>query len=277
VSALEVSDHTAGRIRALVDDALRRSGALGVRPTPLEAVRELAGLDVVEAPGLRPEVLGAVWLEERTLFVDRAQSAPRRRFTEAHELIHALCPWHEAVLRLDTAAELFGPARDALEAEANAGAAMLIFQGATFSAEAAALPPTLACVQTLAERYGASLHATLRQYVHAHPGPLAMLTVGRFPRKDGSLPVWHRHGRLALDVGPGLAPGSALHALVESARRSSSPPSASIVCGGQQVLAEAHYNRHAFLVLLARERRAPRRRARPAGCRPDPRLPSPHR
>jgi hypothetical protein len=85
VPAVEVSDYTAGRIGAIVDDALRRSGALGVYPTPLEAVRAHAGLEVVESPGLRREVLGAVWLEERTLFVARGQSAPRRRFTEAHE------------------------------------------------------------------------------------------------------------------------------------------------------------------------------------------------
>ena len=286
MSAVDISDHTAGRIRAIVEAALTRSGALGVRPTPLAAVRELAGLEVVEASGLRPEVLGAVWLEERALFVDRGQSAPRRRFTEAHELMHALCPWHEAVLRLDTAAELFGPARHALEAEANAGAAMLIFQGSSFIAEATASPPSLAAVRTLAERYGASLHATLRHYVHSHPDPLAMLTVGRFPRKDGSLPVWHRlespgarrAGPLASGLGDdGLAPGSALRELVETARRSSAPPSARILSGGQRMLAEAHYNRHAFLVLLAREPQAPRRRARPAGCRPDPRLPSLHR
>lgn len=273
--AVEVSDYTAGRIGAIVEDALRRSGALGVHPTPLEAVRAHAGLEVVESPGLRREVLGAVWLEERALFVDAGQSAPRRRFTEAHELIHALCPWHEAVLRLDTAAELFGPARRALEAEANAGAAMLLFQGSSFAAEAAALPTTLGSVATLAERYGASLHATLRQYVQTHPEPVAMLTVGRFPRKDGSLPVWQRLGRLAGRFGAGgLAQGSALRALVEAARRSSSPPRASIVSGGRRVIAEAHYNRHAFLVLLAGE---PVRRDRREGCRPDPRLVSLHR
>ena len=286
MAAVEVSDYTAGRIGAIVEDALKASGALGVHPTPLEAVRAHAGLEVVESPGLRREVLGAVWLEERTLFVAGGQSAPRRRFTEAHELTHALCPWHEAVLRLDTAAELFGPARHALEAEANAGAAMLIFQGAPFAAEAAALPTSLASVRALAERYGASLHATLRHYVHSHPRPVAMLTVGRFPLKDGSLPVWHglespgarAAGPLAGTLGrQGLATGTELRELVEAARRSSEPPVASIVRQGRRLRAEAHYNRHAFLVLLSVERRAVRSPVRPPAGRPAPRLLSAHR
>jgi hypothetical protein len=281
VTAIEVSAYTVDRIGAIVDDALMRSGASGVLPTPLEAVCDYARLEVVEPAGLRPEVLGAVWLEERALFVNRRQSTPRRRFTEAHELIHALCPWHEAVLRLDTASELFGPARHAVEAEANAGAAMLIFQGSSFTAEAAAMPISLASVRALAERYGASLHATLRHYVQSHPEPVAMLTVGRFPRSDGSLPVWHRlespgcRARGDLPSGPGragLAVGSALRGLVETARRSNVPPVMSVLTEGQRLRAEAHYNRHTFLVLLTREPHVVR-----AGCRPGPELVSLHR
>jgi Zn-dependent peptidase ImmA (M78 family) len=271
VSVAEVSSYAARRIREIVDDALERSGAAGLLPTPLEPVREHAGLEVVEASGLGRDVLGAVWLEERAMFVDHRQSAPRRRFTEAHELIHALCPWHEAVLRLDTARELFGPARLAIEAEANLGAAMLIFQGSSFAAEAAALPTSLDAVRQLAARYGASLHAALHHYVQTHREPVAMLTVGRFPCKDGSLPVWHRVESGAVVERPGLLDaadvpqGSALRELVETARRSTTPPVATIAGPGGALRAEAHYNRHAFLVLLRLD-------AQPAGIRPDPDL-----
>lgn len=270
MSAVEVSAYAAGRIGEIVDDALERSGAAGLHPTPLDAVREHAGLEVVESSGLGRDVLGAVWLEERTLFVDRTQSAPRRRFTEAHELIHALCPWHGAVLRSDTASELFGPARRAIEGEANLGAAMLLFQGSSFAAAAAALPTSLDSVRELAARHGASLHAALHHYVQTHGEAVAMLTVGRFPRKDGSLPVWHRVESRAMAIAaerPGLIDalelprGSGLRELVETARRPSTPPVA--VLSG--VLAEAHYNRHAFLVLLQLEHGA-------VGIRPGPDL-----
>jgi hypothetical protein len=251
VNAAEPSPHTRARIAAIVERALRDSGALGVLPTPLDALREAAGLERVEAAGLGPAVLGALWFEQRVMFVAEGQSAPRRRFTEAHEIAHALCHWHFPALHEDTAATLFGPARDAIEAEANAAAALLIFQGEAFRERAAALPCSLASVQRLAEEHGASMHATLHHYVQSHHRPLAMLTVGRFPQKDGTLPVWRSVTSPASGhaPAPSLEPGSPLHDLVERARRSNG---ASAALGGG-LRAEAHYNRHAFLVLVAPE------------------------
>src|SRR5215208_1391691 len=107
--------YTTRRLERIADDALAATGALGVLPTPLEALREVAGIrgvepmpalpDRVRTPGRR--LLGALWYEERTIFLEEGQSEARRRFTEAHELVHGLCPWHEAVLREDTSDELF--------------------------------------------------------------------------------------------------------------------------------------------------------------------------
>ena len=256
--AAEVSAYAIARIRAIVDEALEKSGALGVRPTPLEALRRRAGIELVERGALGEEVLGALWFEERVMYVDGSQSAARRAFTEAHELVHVLCPWHFAVLRLDTEAELFRPVRDAIEAEANAGAAMLLFQGSAFAGLAAAGPPSLAAVRSLAELHGASLHATLHHFTQARADAVAMLTVGRFPRRDGSLPVWRcvessafreRLGPAAALAGDGLAPGSALRELAEAARVTSEAPVIVIDRGAGRLRVEAHYNRHAFLML----------------------------
>ncbi len=278
MNAVELSGYTRERIAAIVDGALRDSDALGVLPTPLEAVRRSAGLDLVPVAGLRDEVLGALWFEDRAIYVNESQSACRRRFTEAHEIVHALVPWHDAVLREDTEAELFRPVRDAIEAEANAGAAMLIFQGSAFAARAAEAPCSLAAVRHLAEAYGASLHATLHHYVQSHPRAVAMLITGRFPRKaDGALPVWRSvesaayRERLgsALALAPeGLAPGTPLRELAEGAR-AGQPATARIGAGAARLRAEAHYNRHAFLVLLESHPRPatvpiPRRRGTPA-------------
>ncbi len=256
--AAEVSVYAMARIRAIVDEALEKSGALGVRPTPLEALRRRAGIELVERGALAEEVLGALWFEERVMYVDGGQSGPRRAFTEAHELVHALCPWHFAVLRQDTEAELFRPVRDAIEAEANAGAAMLLFQGSAFAGLAAAGPPSLSAVRSLAELHGASLHATLHHFTQARADAVAMLTVGRFPRRDGSLPVWRcveshafreRIGPAAALIGDGLAPGSALRELAEAARITSEAPATVVGSGAGRLRVEAHYNRHAFLML----------------------------
>jgi len=257
VRTAEPSAFTRARIAALVDRSLRESGALGVLPTPLDAVTATAALELVEAPGLRSDVLGAIWFEERTVFVNGAQSAPRRRFTQAHEIVHALCGWHYAALREDTEASLFGPARDAIEAEANAGAAMLIFQAGAFREHAAGLPCSLASVRRLAATFGASLHATLHHYVQTSPHPVAMLTVGRFPRRDATLPVWRRvespgfraaaaGAAVALDAG--LQPSSPLRAVVEEARTANGV-TAVVGAGPARLEVEAQYNRHAFLVL----------------------------
>ena len=263
----EVGGYALHRIEAIVERALREAGVLGVLPTPLEALRVPARVHAVEpisalrAPPAGPW-LGALWFEQRVIYIDARQSLPRRRFTEAHELVHALCPWHEAVLRLDTEEDLFRPVVDAVEAEANAGAGLLIFQGAAFARRAADAPCSLETAFELAREHGASRHATLHHYVQRHAGALAMLIVGRFPRRDGSLPVWRsvespafrrRHGPASAHYPHGLLTGTGLHSLVEASRTTGGCPRDRVRLGerGRPVTAEAHYNRHAFLVLLA--------------------------
>jgi hypothetical protein len=269
----DVPPFTRRRLERIADDALRAAGVRGVLPTPLEALRAEAGIrDVAPMPrlpeGLRTPgraLLGAVWFEERTVYVDQRQALPRRRFTEAHELVHALCPWHEAVLREDTEDELFRPAVDAIEAEANLGAGLLIFQPADFAVRAGPEPPSMRTALELAGRYGASRHAAVHHYVQCHPGPVALLVAGRFPRRDGSLPVWRglesaafaaRYGPAAARVPGGLRAGGALHELAEAARITTDVPATTVGLAGaggarERFTAEAYYNRHAFLLLLA--------------------------
>ena len=222
---------TRRRLERIVDEALRAAGVLGVRPTPLEAVARVAGIRGVEPierlPLAQARILGALWFAERTVFVDEAQSEPRRRFTEAHELVHALCPWHEAVLRVDTEAELFRPTAAALEAEANAGAALLLFQGTAFTERIGGEPPSIAFALELAAEHGASAHATLHELVARHAGPAALLTVGRFREREGALPVWRavdspafrsRFGAATARLHDLMAPGRELDSLAEAAR-----------------------------------------------------------
>jgi hypothetical protein len=268
----ELSAVTTRRLERIAEDALRRAGVLGALPTPLEALRPVAGIRAVEPMPSLParvrtpgrDLLGALWFEERTIFLAETQRAARRRFTEAHELMHALCPWHETVLREDTGDELFRATADQIEAEANAGAAMLLFQGRHFADRIAGERPSISAPLALAREYGASAHAALHHYVVTHAAAIALLVVGRFPRRDGSLPVWRsvesaryrrRHDRAARAMAGGLAAGSPLRELVESARRASEPAVARLPWTDRhgsvrKVRAHAHYNRHAFLVLL---------------------------
>jgi hypothetical protein len=264
--------YTQRRLEAIAERALERAGVLGVLPTPLEALHPIAGIRAVEPMPTLPErvrstgrpLLGALWFEERTIFLEQGQAEARRRFTEAHELMHALCPWHEDVLREDTKDELFRSAVDQIEAEANIGAGMLLFQGRSFAERLVAERPSIGTPLALAREYGASAHAAVHHYVLTHAAPLALLIVGRFPRRDGSLPVWgsvesrrylRRFDRAASAIPAGLLPRSPLRELVEAARCTSEPVVARLPWADpsgrvRRVVAHVHYNRHAFLVLL---------------------------
>ena len=273
----EPGPFTRERLEAVAEAALARAGVLGVLPTPLEALHPVAGiaarLDMAELPpGLAAPgraLLGALWFEQRALFVDGGQSAARRRFTEAHELMHALCPWHHAVLREDTEDELFRATRSAVEAEANVGAGLLIFQGGRFRARAAGEPCTLETAQALAAEHGASVQATLHHHVEHHPRAVAMLVTGRFPRRDGSLPVWRgtqsaafraAHGPIRDHVRDAVPAGTPLRELIEAARVGSAAATSALSLRragrrGRRFAVRAHYNRHTFLVLVADPRR----------------------
>jgi hypothetical protein len=73
----DAARYTRTRLERIADEALRRAGALGVAPTPLDAVAAAAGIHVEPVAALaraedRP-LLGALWFEERTLFLERRQ------------------------------------------------------------------------------------------------------------------------------------------------------------------------------------------------------------
>jgi hypothetical protein len=276
----DLSAFTRTRIARLCEDVLRRSGALGVLPTPLDAVLDDLGVRehahfarIPFAPEVRERVLGAIWFEERMLIVDSRQSAPRRRFTEAHEALHLLCPWHAAVFRLDTEAELFGALTRGVEAEANFGAGQLIFQGGSFLADALEHERSLRTPFALARAYGASHHAAAHHYVEGHPDPVALIVAGRWPRSDGTLPIWrsiesrsfaHRFGRLPACMPAGRlnvreGPDAPLAAAIDEARRSSEPASMPLRLrdrGGRirSFDAEVFNNRHCHLVFVAERR-----------------------
>jgi len=255
---------TGRRLESLVVDALRSAGALGTLPTPLEAVRAVARIEAVRpiedlAPPARDSgrpVLGALSFADRTLYVDERQSAVRRRFTEAHALVHALCPWHEAVLRLDTEAELFRPVVAQLEAEANAGAGLLIFQGRQLARRARGERLSISRSLDLAAEYGASAHATLHHLVANHRGPAALLVVGRFPRRDGSLPVWRsvRSPAFGARLPRAVECRTALRELVDAARRAGRAAGSILLPDRHgrhsRCAADGYYNRHTFLFLV---------------------------
>jgi hypothetical protein len=272
-----------GRIARLAQELLTKAGALGILPTPIEAVQEALGIreriDIAHLPdelaAQKPagwdRVLGAAWLSERTVFIDTSEPAPRRLFTDAHETAHIMCGWHRAALMLDTEHTLFRDVHDRLEAEANYGASCLVFQGADFRGRALHEPTSIAVPLALAKAYGASRHSALHFYVDEHPSAVALLVAGRYPRADGSLPVWrtvesqaflrrfgrlHRHLRL-LGVSTADPAADPLGHLIAESRRASEPPALGVALYEPQTArrmrfrAEAFFNGRCHFVLLS--------------------------
>ena len=210
------------------------------------------------------------------MYVRPGQSAPRRTFTEAHELVHALCPGTSPCCARTPRPSCSGRSGTRSRPRRTPARRCCCSRARRSRALAAAEPPSLAAVRALAEMHGASLHATLHHYAQSRPDAVAMLIAGRFPRKDGSLPVWRcvesgtfreRFGPAAALAAGGLAPGTALRDLVEAARTAGDASAAVLGRGARRLRAEAHYNRHAFLVLVVGDPEPARPRPRPGSAR----------
>lgn len=291
--------YTRDRVARVADDALRRAGVLGVLPTPIEAVQEVAGitsrLDITElsktrhaAPAALARILGAFMFSERVIFIDGDQRRSRVLFTDAHEATHALCPWHEQTLLVDTEDTLFKEIKDQIEAEANYGASRLIFQGDHLMRRALKEQYSIQAPLALADVYGASSTATIRHYVREHPAAVALVVTGRFAREDG-LPVFYseesesfltRFGRLPplLPGGPAaLQPDSPLGHLAQEARSASGPCQGAFGLSDadgteHSFFAQTYFNQHNFFVMLTeRSARLLGRRQRLVAARLSPR------
>jgi hypothetical protein len=275
------------QIARLAEDALQRSEAVGVLPTPLAAVQEALGiverLDMSDLPAAveakKPRawkrILGAYLRDERVVFIDREQPKVRQFWTDGHEAAHAMCRWHGEILRLDNESTLFRQLHPGVETEANFGAGQLVFQGGRFHRRALEDQIAIATPLALADEYGASRHATLRFYVEEHPYPLALLVCGRYPYADGTLPIWNsiqsasferRFGRLQdqlpggrLSLGEGE--GAPLAEIVRASRLALGAPSTVLKLADRRgrerkFLAEAFFNTRCNFVLVVDQKAA---------------------
>jgi hypothetical protein len=278
-------DFTRQKIARLAEDALRRSQAVGVLPTPIVAVQQSLGVrdridmrrlpKALEAkkPPIWSRILGAYWHEERVVFIDQEQPTQRQLWTDGHEAGHALCAWHAPVLRLDNEDTLFKCLHPGIEAEANYSAGYLIFQGGRFHREALKDQISIRTPLALCHQYGASRHATLRYYVEHHPYAVALLITGRYVEPDGTIPVWNsiestefeqRFGRLQ-DRLPGKTlriadgPDAPLADILLSSRSSIDPPSKAVRIPDRDgtrhpFIAEAFFNQWNHFILVAEEK-----------------------
>jgi hypothetical protein len=138
-------------------------------------------LDAVKKWDLR-----AFYLPDRKrILIDKATPTPKLRWTEGHEIIHGILPWHAELMLGDTEQTLNPACHDDLEAEANYGAGQLLFLRDNFAVVARDLPVALASVQGLAKDFGNTLTSTLWRFVESVERDrmtFAVVTVHPHPR-----------------------------------------------------------------------------------------------
>jgi len=278
------SSFTKQRIARLAEQTLHDAQIVGQLPTPMEAVQDALGvreiIDIsgkglpeaveVKKPSVIKRVLGAYLFSDKVVFIDRAEPDVRVTFTDAHEAVHAMCPWHEAALRADDASTLFRENTDMVESEANYGAGHFIFQGGRFHQRALEEQVSIVTPVNLAAEYGASRHTTLHFYVEEHPDAVALLIAGRLSQWDGTLPIWRsvessdflrRFGRLEERLPGGVlslvddSKDAPLAGIVRESRHSVSPTGREVSIPDHDgtrhtFVAEAFYNQRCHFVLV---------------------------
>jgi Zn-dependent peptidase ImmA (M78 family) len=197
----EINELGRRQILAAAEKALKNADVLGVVPTPLEQLAERVSIAeiidvsdlpedlVAKKPSALRKILGAYLMPAKTIFVDRAMSEGRVRFTTSHELGHRIIPWHDGAF-VDDERRLFRDSEELLETEANLAAAHIIFQAQEFFDRARSFPVSIQTPILLADEFKASLHAAIRYYIEHHHEAVAGLICGQYPRMDGTIPIY---------------------------------------------------------------------------------------
>lgn len=172
--------------------ALQKAGALGVYPTPIDQVLEIA--NVVLAPeaefseGLLnkfkkkfdgvgdlvkkalSKVIGLFDATARIIYVDKTLYVTKKCFLKLHETGHSFLPWQSKLYSLveDCNQTLDADTADLFDREANVFAKEVLFQADSFAKEAADHSHCIGTPVKLSKKYGASIYSSVREYVRSH-------------------------------------------------------------------------------------------------------------
>lgn len=191
---------SADEISGLADKAIRRAGAMGILPTPIDDLIAAANVkdksdddasiaSFLESLGEQAQstlksvinmVRGIANLRQPVIYVP-TDTKPRQFFAKSHELGHQDIPWHKTYSGKsdffhDDDYTLSSDAKEVFEQEANFYAAEVIYQGKNFINRARSYRPSFDAVFTLADQHGASRQATLRKYVEVQDEVIAAIT-----------------------------------------------------------------------------------------------------
>ena len=181
-----------------VVDKIHRDLGKPEKKVELAQVRELLRLDLgfysPEDPGLLKEVIhklrvGAKQVAERPsllidvvrrfdlqalfipdrkrILIDSSMPDLKKRWSEGHEILHSLIPWHSEYTLGDNKKTLSMACEEQIEAEANYGTGRLLFPPYSFAERAQSEEPSLSAIKELAADFGNTITTTLWRYVES--------------------------------------------------------------------------------------------------------------
>ncbi|MDA8105453.1 MAG: ImmA/IrrE family metallo-endopeptidase [Nitrospiraceae bacterium] len=187
--------------------ALRSAGAFGVFPTPIEDILsaqklELEHENVFELSFLKKirkrassalksaigKVIGLFHIPGKIIFIDKTVMAIKQTFLKLHEIGHYILPWQRKMYAVveDCKQTIDPEIADLFEREANVFASEVLFQRNTFIEEALDDPFGIKVPMKLSKKYGASVYASIRQYVQKNPRSCIVLVLNPPELIDGS-------------------------------------------------------------------------------------------
>jgi hypothetical protein len=115
---------------------------------------------------VRKMSLQSLYLPDRKrILLDGSLPQKKHRWSEGHEILHSLLPWHDDVMHGDNKWTLSQACHEQIETEANFGTGRLLFLRDRFTDEARDLPLTFGSVRQLHGEFGNTLSSTLWRFI----------------------------------------------------------------------------------------------------------------
>lgn len=194
------------RIRKEAKKLLQKANAIGTFPTPVDEIMDVGKVKVARENILNEgfldslrrkakstlkkaisKVIGLFDARERLIFIDKSVLFVKQTFLKLHETGHAVLPWQNTLYTVieDSKKELDPDTAELFEREANVFASEVLFQLDNFINEAKDMPFCINTAIQLSKKYGASIYASIRQYVSKNPRDCAVIVVNPPEIKQG--------------------------------------------------------------------------------------------
>lgn len=143
---------------------------------------------IIKRPGLLVDVvrkfdLKALFVPDRKqILIDAALPDLKKRWSEGHEILHSMIPWHAEYMLGDDKVTLAPSCHEQIEAEANYGTGKLLFPAGEFLSLCRSAPLNIDQVKTIAKHFGNTITSTLWRCVENDDRP-CFGVIGEHPRR----------------------------------------------------------------------------------------------